>query len=122
MIKTEAIDHVCLWVKSLPASKEYYEKVFGFSCIPGPNDDKTLYVESESVHFFISENPEFERFMPNQHLSFEVKSLDAVINSLKELEIDDFEVGEVNFFKNRNYKWCEWRDPDGIRLECIEGI
>ena len=122
MITTKSIDHVCLWVKSLPETKDYYEKVFGFSCFPKPNDEKTLCVESDSVHFFICESMEYNDLIPQQHISFEVNSLDNVITSLKELGIKDYKMGEVHLFKKRNYKWCEWSDPNGIRLECIELI
>jgi hypothetical protein len=39
---------------------------------------------------------------------------------LRNLRIMDHALGEVRFFAHRNYAWCEWRDPDGIRLECVE--
>lgn len=101
-------------------AKEYYEKIFGFTCTPRPDDDNTLVVESEAVHFFISQSKDMDALLANQHLSFEVDSLENVIASLQELGVTDFEVGEVNLFKHKNYKWCEWRDPSGIRLECVE--
>ena len=119
MIELKSIDHICLWVRSLKISKEYYEKLFSVDCFPREEDDKTLVVESKLVHFFISESNEDESFLKKQHLSFEVEHLASVTKHLTKLEID-YSVGEVGFFKNRNYKWCEWRDPDGIRLECIE--
>ena len=122
MIQTRAIDHVCLWVKSLSEAKTYYEKVFGFVCKPRDGDDSILMVESENIHFFISEAPRGANFVSRQHLSFEVDSLEQVIESLNQMGISDFVQGEVTFFKHRNYKWCEWRDPSGIRLECVEII
>ena len=120
MIKTKAIDHVVLWVRSLAEAREYYERVFGFNCTPRPGDDNTLVVESEAVHFFISQSEGMDAFIAKQHISFEVDTLEMVITSLKELGVTDFEVGRVNLFKHKNYKWCEWRDPNGIRLECVE--
>ena len=122
MIKPKSIDHVCLWVKSLAEARAYYEKIFGFSCRPREGDDATLVVESEQVHFFISESQQPDSFLSRQHLSFEVASLAQVIQSLELLGITDYELGEVGFFAQRNYKWCEWRDPSGIRLECVEMI
>jgi catechol 2,3-dioxygenase-like lactoylglutathione lyase family enzyme len=120
MIKARAIDHICLWVRSLSESKWYYERVLGVVCRPRDGDPKTLLVESESIHFFIRENEGEDSFISKQHLSLEVESLVEMIEHLKSLGITDYAVGEVRFFSHRNYKWCEWRDPDGIRLECIE--
>jgi len=122
MIKTKAIDHVCLWVRSLPEAQRYYEKLFGVVCTPREGDPTTLVVESEDIHFFISENEAENVFLSKQHISFEVESLDDAISTLKEMGIADYKVGEVNFFAHKNYKWCEWRDPSGIRLECVEMI
>jgi catechol 2,3-dioxygenase-like lactoylglutathione lyase family enzyme len=122
MIHPKAIDHVCLWVESLSEAKNYYEKIFGFTCTPRDNDENTLVVESDKIHFFICEEKNGDEFISKQHLSFEVESLEQVINSLDKMGISDYEQGEVNFFAHRNYKWCEWRDPSGIRLECVEII
>ncbi len=122
MIKPLAIDHICLWVRSLPEAKHYYETVFEFTCTPRADDSTTLIVESEHVRFFISESPDGEDFLPRQHISFQVSSLDTVIQRLQDLNVTHFEVGEVSFFTHKNYKWCEWRDPSGIRLECVEII
>ena len=122
MIEVKAIDHICLWVRALPEAKTYYETVFGFACVPKDGDDSTLVVESEHVHFFVSESPDQEDFLPRQHISFQVDSLDAVIQRLRDLNVTHYDVGEVQFFTHKNYKWCEWRDPSGIRLECVEII
>lgn len=122
MIQTKAIDHICLWVKSLSDSKTYYENIFGFTCTPREGDENTLVVESENIHFFICESASENEFISKQHLSLEVDSLDNVVDTLSKFGISDYELGEVNFFRYRNYKWCEWRDPNDIRLECIELI
>jgi len=122
MIKAIAIDHVCLWVRSLPEAKAYYENLLGVTCTPRAGDPDTLVAESDSIHFFISENRADDGFLSRQHLSFEVASLDQVIGSLEASGISDYRLGEVGFFKYRNYKWCEWLDPSGIRLECVELI
>ena len=120
MINAKAIDHVCLWVKSLSETKNYYKKIIGVVCTPRDGDENTLVVESENIHFFISESKNEYDFIPKQHLSFEVESIDHVVNTLDEFGISDYVLGEVNFFIHRNYRWCEWRDPNGIRLECVE--
>jgi len=120
MITPKAIDHICLWVRSLAEAKVYYETVFGFSCTPREGDASTLVVESDKVHFFISEASEVSPFLSQQHLSLEVDSLSRVIEQLQELGISDYSTGDVDFFTHRNYHWCEWRDPSGIRLECVE--
>lgn len=122
MIRAKAIDHICLWVKSLSEAKSYYEKVFGVVCTPIDGDETTLAVESENIHFFLSESKTGDTFLSKQHLSFEVDSLNSVINTLNEMGISDYKKGEVTFFMHKNYKWCEWRDPSGIRLECVESF
>ena len=122
MIQIKSIDHVCLWVRSISESRSYYEKVFGFECTPREGDSTTLVVESENVHFFLSEIGKESEFLSKQHISFEVESLDQAVENIKSLGITDFSSGEVGFFVHKNYKWCEWRDPNGIRLECIEVI
>ncbi len=122
MIHVKSIDHICLWVSSLSEAKYYYETIFGFVCKPRDNDNTTLIVESGNVHFFICKNNDADKYIPQQHLSFEVASLDKVIKTLNKNGITEYHLGEVNFFKHRNYKWCEWKDPNGIRLECVEII
>lgn len=122
MITVKAIDHICLWVRSLHEAKHYYERVFGFKCIPREGDETTLIAESKYVHLFISECINDYEKLSKQHLSFQVDSLDYVIHALNELGISNYQTGEVSFFTQRNYKWCEWLDPNGIRLECVELI
>jgi len=36
--------------------------------------------------------------------------------------ITELTMGEFRQFRYHNYKWIEWRDPDGIRLEYVESI
>ena len=76
----------------------------------------THWLLSQRQYIFLS----VDAFIAKQHISFEVDTLEKVITSLKELGVTDFEVGRVNLFKHKNYKWCEWRDPSGIRIECVE--
>ena len=121
MIRLVSIDHVCLLVTSISRSKSYYKRVFDFNCTPRPDDSKTLMVESPNIHFFINEvHGVSTDFLSKQHLSFEVDNLDLVVSALEELGISDYETGEFRMFQHRNYKWCEWCDPDGIRIECVE--
>jgi len=122
MINTKAIDHVCLWVRSLSEAKLYYERIFGVVCTPREDDKDTLIVESQNIHFFLCKSRNESEFLSKQHISFEVESLSEVIETLNEMGISEHEVGEVNFFVYKNYKWCEWRDPSGIRLECVERV
>ncbi len=122
MIRTKSIDHVCLWVRSLSEAKDYYEKVFGFICTHREGNDTTLVVESENIHFFLSEIEKGSEFLSKQHISFAMDSLNQVIENLEALGISEYDVGEVNIFVHKNYKWCEWKDPSGIRLECVEMV
>jgi len=43
------------------------------------------------------------------------------MNALQSQDIP-FESGTFEGFEYHNYHWVEWRDPDGICLECIELI
>lgn len=117
-----SIDHVCLFVSNLENSKLYYEKVFGFVCNPHPKDDSILMVENENIHFFLKKVAIPESVLENQHLSFKVSDINKVVDTLHKNGIHNYEVGEFTHFKFNNYKWLEWRDPDGIRLECVETV
>jgi len=122
MISPIQIDHICLLVKSIERSQKYYERLFDFSCKRRPEDPKTLIVESKNIHFFITELENIsEEIITKQHISYEVDHLTEIVKFL-ESESIEFKTGEVNSFKHKNYKWCEWRDPDGIRVECVEII
>ncbi len=118
-IDVEAIDHTCLSVVSLSKSKQYFEKLFGAKCWYREGDSSTLVVETDSTHFFLTKADEGE-VLTKQHISFRVNSLDDVIKKLDGFGVEDYETGSTDFFSYSNYKWCEWRAPDGIRLECIE--
>ena len=120
MIEATAIDHVCLAVSSLGRSRDYYERVLGASCKLRDNDPATLVVEAAQVRFFLSESLANPEFLSSQHLSLRVRSLEDVISALNALGITEYETGAINLFERDNYRWCEWRDPDGIRLECVE--
>lgn len=122
MIEPKRIDHVCLSVRDLGRSKTYYEQLFGAKCWPRENDPTTLIVETKNIHFFLSESSAISEFLSSQHLSLQVEDLSAVISELEKLGITEYETGVVEFFERNNYRWCEWRDPDGIRLECVELI
>ncbi len=121
MIEAKNIDHINLIVSSLDQTKDYYERVFGFNIVPRENNPQTLVVESKHVHFFITQIENVpEAVMQNQHISFEVEDLDSVIEALAGIGITDCKIGEIGFFQYQNYRFCEWRDPDGIRIECVE--
>jgi catechol 2,3-dioxygenase-like lactoylglutathione lyase family enzyme len=122
MIAPIAIDHTCLVVRSLPRSQAFYEALFDFTFAPREGDPRTLAVESVLVHFFMTQVPDAPaEFLRCQHLSFRVKDLEPVMARL-EAAGHEFTFGEVTFFKQNNYRWCEWRDPDGIRLECVSPL
>ena len=94
--------------------------MFDFRCWYRDESRRTIVVESDSVHFFVEEYDNKESLVEKQHISFQVKSLSNVVEELKRKGIADYQIGEVSFFKNRNYKWCEWKDLNGIRFECVE--
>jgi len=121
LISPSAIDHTCLIVTSLEKARQHYESLFDFSFQPREGDPSTLAVESSNVHFFITQVPNAPpAFLQLQHISFRVEDLEGVIKRLRAKGVDSFKSGEVNFFTHNNYRWCEWRDSDGIRVECVE--
>lgn len=123
MIHVQGIDHVCLTVTDLARAGDYFQRVFAFECHSHPTAGGMLIVESPCVHFFLREERTAPaEFLSQQHLSFRVPNLDQVVARLAEEPQAVYELGEVAFFKYHNYKWCEWRGPDRIRLECIEVI
>ena len=122
MINVIGIDHICLLVSNLEKSREYYEKLFNVICKFHPKENKMLMLETNKIHLFLKEIKMPSEFYENQHLSFETLNIDVVAEKLKQCGIRNFEIGVFKNFQYNNYKWIEWRDPDGIRLECIEKI
>ncbi len=122
-MRIQAIDHVTLYVGSLDAVAAYYEEVFGFSTrlLPG-SGPRTLSCENDAVHFFVVEDPAVPaEFVRRQHVSFQVPSLGPVVALLRSRG-EPHETGVHRGFETRNYRWCEWRDPAGIRVECVETL
>ena len=122
MIEPIKIDHVCLLVSDLNRARGYYERFFNAKCWLREDDPNTLICEAKNVHFFLSESESDTELLSSQHLSLQVSDLADVISKLKVLGVTDYKTGVVDFFERDNYRWCEWRDPDGIRLECVEVI
>lgn len=123
MIAPIAIDHICLVVRSLDRARDYYGGLFDFSFAPREGDPDTLAVESPQVHFFLTQVPDAPPdFLRRQHISFRVEDLDEAIARLAAAGVTDRSTGRVDFFRRNNYRWCEWRDPDGIRVECVQTL
>ena len=122
-MRIQAIDHVTLSVRSVARAQKYYEEVFGLTCERAPvGGSDGLRLENEAVHFFMVEDSELDpEYVRRQHLSFAVDSLEPVIKCL-EARGEQYEIGRFEGFTHRNYRWCEWRDPEGIRVECVESL
>ena len=116
------IDHVCLIVRDVLKSMEYYEMVFDIKGQQHPKDDNTYMFESPEIHFFLCQADFPRQFLEKQHLSLRVKNLDTAQKVLEEKGITHYESGQFESFKYTNYKWLEWRDPDGISLEFVQVI
>lgn len=121
MIEITAIDHTCLAVSSLEQSKFYYESLFGARLFMRENDSSTLVFETDSVHFFFTKVQTDCDSYRRQHISFRVDTIEPVEQELTSKNIQ-FTSGKVDFFRTNNYRWIEWRDPDGIRVECVEMV
>lgn len=118
-----AIDHVTMHVRDLDSARSYYQEVFGFCCIElADRRPRVLQLETPSVHLFIAESVDMDaEFVRSQHVSFEVESLASVTEQL-DARGETYQLGEYRGFNARNYRWCEWSDPEGIRVECVEPI
>ena len=122
-MKINAIDHVTLYVHSIDRVKEFYCEVLGLMATKvEDNEGKYLTLENEYLHFFVIEDAVVSpEFISKQHLSFAVDQLDDVIERLNHQKIA-YQVGTYNGFKYQNFRWCEWLDPEGIRLECVQHL
>ncbi|GEM_PF-401085 len=118
-IKATAIDHTCLLVSNLEKARGYYQSLFGLTIRPHPTASKTLMCEDQNIHFFLEEVDFPREFLSKQHLSLRVEDRQKIMDTLQSLNIP-FETGKFDGFEYHPYFWVEWRDPDGIRLECIE--
>ena len=123
MFQLQSIDHVTLFVQDIDTIKEYYAELFGFSVTElFHKNAKNLQLEAGPVRLFITEDKEIEpRIVEQQHVSFAVGSLLPVIDLLK-ARGESYKTGTFLGFESNNYHWCEWRDPAGIRVECVEHI
>lgn len=123
MMNLKTIDHVTLYVPSVDLVRDYYTDVFGFSVTDLPSSGaNTLLVERGAVHFFIVEERSAPLdFIRRQHISFEVDSLRPVTTLLDDNNIP-YNTGIYEGLAAFNYRWCGWRDPEGIRVECIERV
>jgi len=122
-VKINNIDHTTLYVNSIDSVIKFYAELFEFTVTPGVSEDgRYLMVENDQIHFFILEDASIsKKFIAKQHLSFSVPSLKPVYEQLKSMGVS-YQRGTFNGFKKRNFDWCEWIDPEGIRLECVEHI
>ena len=77
-------------------------------------------VESEHVHFFMKKAENDQYNLKEQHIAFEVPSIQKVMKKLDKMNIQTYEIGVFDKFASNNYEWIEWCDPDGIRIECVE--
>lgn len=118
-IQALGIDHTCLLVSNLEKARGYYQSLFGLSIRPHPRTKNMLMCESEDIHFFIEQVDFSQEYLTKQHLSIRVANVQTIMDALQSLDIP-FESGKFEGFEHHNYYWVEWRDPDGIRLECIQ--
>jgi catechol 2,3-dioxygenase-like lactoylglutathione lyase family enzyme len=119
-IKPKRIDHTHLFVSDPERSKTYYEALFNFNISPMPEEKDMYMVESEHVHFFIKKAENDPYNLKEQHIAFEVPNIQKVMKKLDKMNIQTYEIGVFDKFESNNYEWIEWRDPDGIKIECVE--
>ena len=120
-IQSAGIDHVYLLVSNLEKARGYYQAIFGLTVALHPTAQKTVMCESPELHFFIEQVDFPKPFLSKQHLSLRVSDVQTIRDTLQSLDIP-YRSGTFTKFEYQNYHWVEWRDPDGIRLECVELI
>ena len=121
MITPLEIDHVYLHVSNLEKTRSHLESIFDFKFFQRPNSDKIAAVESKNIHFFIQEGNLPKEHLHKQHISFEIDDINAIKEKLENMEIP-FRTGTFSYFTYKNYNWVEWRDHDGIKLECVQRL
>lgn len=114
------IDHICLIVKNLEESRRYYERIFDMESQPSNRDNSTVLLENKEIHFFITERDFPKEYMEMQHISIQTESIEEKKKELIRKGITSFATGEFKQFKYHKYRWIEWRDLNGIRLEYVE--
>ncbi len=114
------IDHIVIMVSDITQSKEYYKNLFQLDVKAHPTDNNIIMLENSEIHFFMIETNFSKEVLNKQHLSITTDSIDKSRSLLIKNGIIDFKEGTFLSFKYRNYKWIEWNDPDGIRLEFVE--
>ena len=120
MVFLKRIDHTTLFVADLDGFEKHIQAVTGCEVSRLEDDNNVSLFEQGDVHFFAVEVPAGD-IPKDQHLSFEVSDLEALQDRLNALDVP-FETGTFTKFKFRNYRWCEWKIADNVRLEGIELI
>ena len=62
------IDHVCLVVNNLEESRKYYERILNMESRKSNTDSKTILLENEEVHFFITER-DFPKYINSNRIN-----------------------------------------------------
>jgi lactoylglutathione lyase len=121
--KKAVLNHIALYVKSLPKSTMFYHDIIQLDTIPEPFHDgrHTWFGLGDNSHLHLIEGA--GNNMPhdkNNHLCFSVPSMDPVISTLNKNKIP-FEnwAGEAGAVTTRvdGIKQIYFRDPDGYWVE-----
>ncbi len=122
------IHHIAIIVSDYDKSKDFYVNKLGFEVIrenyrPEKEDWKLdLKIDSNTeLEIFAPKNPPKRPSYPEacglRHLAFKVEEIEAVVQQLKELEIECEPIRTDEF---TNKKMTFFFDPDGLPLELHE--
>lgn len=128
MLKLNKLHHIAIICSDYPKSKKFYTDVMGFEIL-----QEVYREERDSWKLDLSFNGEYliELFsFPNnpprvswpearglRHIAFEVDSIEASIDFLKEKNVP---VGEIMIDPHTGKKFCFFDDPDELPLELYE--
>ncbi len=127
-MKLSTIHHIAIIVSDYDKSKDFYVNKLGFEVIrenyrPEKEDWKLdLKIDSNTeLEIFAPKNPPKRPSYPEacglRHLAFKVEEIEAVVQQLKELEIECEPIRTDEF---TNKKMTFFFDPDGLPLELHE--
>lgn len=127
-MRLSTIHHIAIIVSDYDKSKDFYVNKLGFEVIrenyrPEKEDWKLdLKIDSNTeLEIFAPKNPPKRPSYPEacglRHLAFKVEEIEAVVQQLKELEIECEPIRTDEF---TNKKMTFLFDPDGLPLELHE--
>jgi catechol 2,3-dioxygenase-like lactoylglutathione lyase family enzyme len=118
------IDHVAVYVSDLERSLDWYSNVLDVPIaykgeIGGGETGAFIDVGDTILAFLINDDP--RRDLTRQHFAFAVRDVDAAYAALRAKGVAfDFAPVDLPEGYVAGQRYCDLRDPDGVRLELVQ--